>query len=134
MITKNNSFIDAINEGALEALFIPPFELDLDGKGNDEFAFTKNISGFNTNSFEMNFDFLTDKNKEQDLIALGVYTKYSEIDLSIVKNHLVFKINNKKSTIIPVNSSDIKEDWNNCKIVYENGLIKIYLNNIKTHF
>jgi hypothetical protein len=76
---------------------------------------------------------LTDKNKEQDLIALGVYTKYSEIDLSIVKNHLVFKINNKKSIIIPVNSSDIKEDWNNCKIVYENGLIKIYLNNIKTH-
>lgn len=133
MITKNNSPIDTINEGAIEALFVSPFELAIESDARNEFAFTKNISGFNTNSFEMNFDFLTDKNKEQDLIALGVYTKYSEIDLSIVKNHLVFKINNKKSTIIPVNSSDIKEDWNNCKIVYENGLIKIYLNNIKTH-
>jgi hypothetical protein len=134
LITKNNSSIDTINEGALEALFIPPFEFKFEGYGtNDEFAFTKNISGFNTNSFEMNFDFLTEKKHDHDLISLGVYTKYSEIDLSILNNNLVFKVNNKKSTIIPIDSSNINENWNNCRIVYDNGLIKIYLNNIKTH-
>ncbi|MGQ7945567.1 hypothetical protein [Flavobacterium sp. WC2509] len=131
---KNNSSIDTINEGVLEALFIPPFELNIkEIDPNNEFAFTKSISGFNTDSFEMDFDFLTNNKQEQDLIALGVYTKYSEIDLSIVDNHLIFKTNNKKSIIKPFNSNTIKKNWNNCKITYENGFLKIYLNNIKTH-
>lgn len=131
---KNSNPIDTINEGLLEALFISPFELDL--KGNDseeEFAFTKSISGFNIDSFQMTFDFLTDKSKEQNLLALGVYTKFSEIDLSILDGNLVVKTNNTKSVVNPINSSEIKAKWNNCKIVFENGLLKIYLNDNKTH-
>lgn len=133
-IVKNNNPIDTINEGLLEALFIPPFELDLKGNDSDEeFAFTKSISGFNIDSFQMTFDFLTNKTNEQNLLALGVYTKFSEIDLSILDGNLQVKTNNTKSTVSPINLAKIKTKWNNCKIVYENGLLKIYLNNNKTH-
>lgn len=134
VVEKKNSSVDTINEGALEVLFIPPFELDLKvNDSKDEFAFKKTISGFNTDSFELTFDFLTDKKEEQNLLALGVYTKYSEIDLSIVNDNLVVKTNNAKSTVTPIDFVKIKEKWNNCKMVYDNGLLKIYLNDIKTY-
>lgn len=131
-IKKSNKFVDTINEGLIESLFTTPFEFKGGEYTNEELAFKKNVFGFNTNSFEMTFDFLTNK-KDEDLLALGVFIKYSEIDLSIVNNQLVFKTNNKKSTVIPVNLSKIKQDWNSCKIVYDNGLLKIYLNKIKTY-
>lgn len=134
LITKHNKIIDTLNEGAIEALFIPPFEFNI--KASDPingFSFTKMIAGFNANSFEINFEFLTVKKEEQNLFALGVYTKYAEVDLSIVNNNLVLKIKNKTLIIPPIKTSSIKENWNNCKIVCNNGFVKIYLNNIKTH-
>lgn len=134
LITKHNKIIDTLNEGAIESLFIPPFEFNIkESDPNNEFSFTKMITGFNANSFEINFEFLTAKKEEQNLFALGVYTKYAEVDLSIVNNNLVLKIKNKTLIIPPINTNSIKENWNNCKIVCNNGFIKIYLNNIKTH-
>lgn len=134
IVENDNNSIDVLNEGLLEALFIPPFQLDLKANDSDnEFAFTKNISGFNIDSFEMTFDFLTNKKEEQNLLALGVYTKFSEIDLSIVNDNLVFKTNNAKLTVIPVNSTKIKSKWNTCKITYDKGLLKVYLNDVITH-
>jgi hypothetical protein len=134
LITKHNKIVDTLNEGAIESLFIPPFEFNIKASDStNEFSFTKMITGFNSNSFEVNFEFLTDKKEEQNLFALGVYTKYAEVDLSIVNNNLVLKIKNKKLIIPQIKTSSLKENWNNCKIVCDNGLLKIYLNNIKTH-
>ncbi|WP_366185188.1 LamG-like jellyroll fold domain-containing protein [Flavobacterium ovatum] len=134
LATKHNKLIDTKNEGVIMTLFTPPFELSIkENNSENEFAFTKMITGFNASSFEMNFDFTTNKKGELDLVELGVYTKYAEIGLSINNNNLVFKTKNKTIIIPPINTTALKEDWNNCKIVSNNGLIKIYLNNIKTY-
>ncbi|WP_418264079.1 hypothetical protein [Flavobacterium faecale] len=134
LTTKHNKSIDIKNEGVIMTLFTPPFELNIkENNPENEFTFTKMITGFDASSFEMNFDFATTKKGEQDLLELGVYTKSSEIALSINNNNLVFKTKNKTMVIPSINSTALKEDWNNCKIVSNNGLVKIYLNNIKTY-
>lgn len=127
-----NKTVDSIEEGLLAKYLTQTNEIDGRFEENiKDYIFLQNVAGFNNNTFEISFSFMTDFSIDQNIFRLGTYTKYTEINLSISNNQLSLKKSNGKINIPLLNQTELTNKWNSCKITYQNKILEVYLNNIK---
>lgn len=132
IITKTNHIIFDPTEGVICKDL---FEQNYYGNGlyskDSRTSYAKRIPHFNSKSFSVNFDFISESKKPQVVlnvdITVGIINS-PKIGLWVdSKNRIVLKIKDKPIKAITT-LEDLGNQWNNCFMSYNKEELKVYIN------
>lgn len=131
-ITKTNHKVFDPSEGVI---FKDLYTNNYYGNGiydkSSRSSYIKRVPNFNSKSFSVNFDFISESNKPQVVLNMDVtvgLVNSPKIGIWIdSKNRIVLKIKNKSIKAVG-QFNNLSGQWNNCFISYDKNNLKVYIN------